>query len=38
MVCSDSRLEDLAQIGLEAGTRAFLVGLAQAAIAHDVCD
>ena len=30
------RLEDLAQIGLEAGTRAFLVGLAQAAIAHDV--
>ena len=38
MVRGDPRLEDLAQIGLETGARTFLVGLAQAAIAHDIGD
>ena len=34
----DLRLEDLLQVGLEAGARALLVDLAQAAIADDIGD
>ena len=34
----DRRLEDFAQVGLEAGARALLVGLAMTAIADDIGD
>src|SRR5215469_37578 len=38
MMRGDARLKNLTHISLEARARAFFVGLAQAAIAHDIGD
>jgi hypothetical protein len=38
MMLGDLRLEDLPEVGLEAGARPFLIGSAQPAVADDIGD